>query len=223
MLEESFARDNMPDKEERLRLVEAVGMTYKQIVVWFQNRRAKERSDERKLYFSSRQAQRSPPPQVPAQVNEVAVPRLQQHSSPTGAPQHYPTASAAMHLVQMATAAPQRSSTNLAGSPRFQTAGPDYRPQPIGPPTHVPDKSQAVSPGVYSPGTSGGLGLHAYPTAGVVLPPPPPAQGSGVGVASDLLRFSLASSHFQNHVPLKAPIPAAVCHAGSAVRSSPPA
>lgn len=206
MLEESFARDNMPDKEERLRLVEAVGMTYKQIVVWFQNRRAKERSDERKLYFSARQRDTQP-----STTNKNSSPYAPQttpivpDSTVTGHSQSYPVAMAASNLVQMGVTAAS-SRTSFSREPVGIQAAPTGYQNSMQAQAHshlnFGDRSLG-SPQLQSSGTTGIAPIP--PSTPVVLPPP--TTNSGMGVGSDLLRFSLSSGHFQSHIPLKAPTP----------------
>lgn len=208
-------------------------MTYKQIVVWFQNRRAKQRSDERKLYFSARQS----PAATGNHYSQRAVQPLQHNASVTGAPQQYPTASAAMNLVQMATPDGRTHvlTTSFASQEpvHFQPAATGFQATACSPQQRDPSGMKTRmqqrfcighssptggSPYLPSPGSKTpsppssrtGRSLPPSPPNGLapskamVLPPPP--QG-GAAVGSDLLRFSLASSHFQSHIPLKPPTP----------------
>ena len=206
-------------------------MTYKQIVVWFQNRRAKQRSDERKLYFSARQS----PAATGNHYSQRAV-QLPHNPSVAGAPQQYPTASAAMNLVQMATPAGRTHvlTTSFASQEpvHFQPAASGFQATACSPQQHDPSGMKmriqqpfgighssltGGSPYLPSPGSRTpsppsprtGRSLPSppnglAPSKAMVLPPPP--QG-GAAVGSDLLRFSLASSHFQSHIPLKPPTP----------------
>jgi len=223
LLEESFARDHMPGKEERLRLVDAVGMTYKQIVVWFQNRRAKERSDERKTYFASR---RSGTASSAAQASAHRHNPLASDSrGPVASHAQYPR-SQQQSLVGNAVEASQYGYGHTAapGIPSYpQAAAAQPAPTPMTwtnettvfqhPGYHAPAGVQHSQPSVRTQPHASPRSLPQPPRQAQLLPPagdghlmlPPPKPRAADHSGTDLLQYCLNSRSFKSSIALPVP------------------